>query len=1511
MSAVDRHRRQSLGVVGRRSSVHSSAVSANGATNMLSPDIKPGARVLVHSENTGTVRYAGSTSFQSGKWVGVELDQPLGKNNGVVQGKRYFECRANHGVFVRPAHVKIMPTKSAEENNGTTSPRSDRTGDAQQKPSQDPGRAVKAAARRSVTQTNSPQTLAKRRASMAASAVSATSAASERRQSTIASPRTTTTTTNGRRSVTSRTTLTPTTTTPRSTLNSATARNTAANAGAPRATTTTTATNAAARRKSISAKPVAGRPRSNTQGSPSAGAAAPIASPGPPATPAPTRLSQPPPPQVAPVDDPREARERQLQKLRMLQQKQQQPPPPPPRVSSPESLDDDDDDDDDLDDDEDEEDDEVEDDRQSNTNTSSNDDEDEQSVTDKSTAVTPSDNGSPNGLDISKDPDAMNGPQDHRYDAMQEHQQHPQHQQQQRPQAQTYGALAPAIPISKSDQMVPLKDYEELRFKLKILESKRQEDRERYRETEKIKEEAEQFLTLRNKLQDKIAELQRDLRDTKRDLKEAVEDKESYDDKFAEMADNLEMMTLDKEVAEERAEALQIEVDELRDKIGEISVDLDILKREADVLNRVPDSNGQDGEHTALEIVQLERHNERLREALLRLRDVTTENELELNQRIKELEIENYELLEVKAQYDRVKEKLELTEGQIEDLRQRLDDALGAEDLVDQLTEKNMNLTEKLDELQATVDDLEALKELADELEENHVETEKQLQAEIDHRDMLLREQIERLKSAEETNVDYESTIHQFRELVQSLQNDLERLRQKEEHQQSQNVNLTSQSQTMMSLNLQLQSTVMKAQAKSIDLELRKLDAAQANDRLSYIQPYLPDSFLKTDNDPISCLLLFKRLAFKSDLIIKHLDQNHPISEKIMESVSENLVTVCEMRQRAAWLCSLAQRFVAFIRHSKPEMFVKMTPVYHDLIGTERRLNAIVEFFRTEEGNETKCVGELHRVIAHLEHLAEVHLSQPNEATEAGNVEVFFGLTRALDMNADKMVVELTYVKQTVANAVRSEDTAILEGLERFDYEYMEPLGRLVTETKSSKITAKKLMRQLDDLAEQALMPKAEHLHRFKTMHAMSNKLSQFCFETLGHILNYVETQRSNKHNISLTTIQQIVRDRADQILDLSEGSLWEAALRVLKSLSSELATTLRRIENDSKMDKIATCIPPWIQRASDMKAEVVANHDMERRLQQHSEEIVKLIKDIRLKDQLLQESSVKVDLLERRMETAKKEAEQMSQLEVDLQKTREQAQMYSEAMDNLQAEYEALEQENIELKKAAAAAQSDKRVSIPKTPVGFSFNESTEPETDAVEQHDPDLRNQMETLKSGIRYLRIENAYLKSCDLVRSLQLDDAMTQPLTAEHANRKEQEDTRRALATEGRALLKEMRRISASPKLVVLKPRDKERQRRCPGWQSQKSLPDYQYQEQQSSLHTLHQRSEQLRHRVRQLQPVIHDEPQVSKKPSALVEQSMASIAKIKIPRLQSAPSKRHCVQLASAAEFERIHSIFIR
>ncbi|KAI9323317.1 dynein associated protein-domain-containing protein [Dichotomocladium elegans] len=1020
--------------------------------------------------------------------------------------------------------------------------------------------------------------------------------------------------------------------------------------------------------------------------------------------------------------------------------------------------------------------------------------------------------------------------------------QHQHHRE--RPQA-SYGALAPTMPISKSEQMVPLKDYEELRFKLKILEAKRQEDRERYREHEKVKEEAEQFLTLRNKLQDKIAELQRDLRDTKRELKETTAEKESLEQSFSEMADSLEMMTLDKEVAEERAESLQEEVDLLKDKIQEISVDLDVLKREADILNRAPDVNG-DG-RTSLEVVQLERQNERLREALLRLRDVTAEHEEELNAKVKQLEEENYDLLEISVQYEKVKQKLDLAESQIEDLRQRLDDALGAEDLVEQLTEKNLQLTERLEELNSANDELEALKELADELEENHVETEKQLQAEIDHRDMLLREQLVRIKACDETNLDYENTIQQFRELVQNLQYDLDQMRQKYADQENEKMNLASQSQEMMSLNMQLQSTVMKAQAKQIDLELRKLEAAQANDRLSYIQPYLPDAFMRTENDPISCLLLFKRLVFKSELIIKHLDQTHPVSEKIMENVSESLVSVCELRQKAAYLSDMAKRFVTFIKHCTPDEFLKMARVYHDLVGSERKLNALVEFFRTDEANDSDSILDLQRIIAHLEHLAEIHLTK---TTEADNADLFYGLTRALDMNADKMMVELTFVRQLVYNAANTEGMIVTEGLVQMDYDYVEPLGRLVAETKTCKMISKKLMRQLDDLSEQALTAKADHMHRFKTMYALSSKLSRFCFEVLKQILGYLDSKRANREEISLKELQRIVYNKADDILDISETIMWDGCLKMLKSLSNELTTTLKRIDHDNRMDKIATGIPPWVQRASDMKAEVMVNHDLERKLQQHTEEIFKLIKDVKMKDQALQEASIKVDLLERRMDAAKKEAEQIMTLEENLEKARAQTQMYSEAMENLQAEYEGLEQENLELKKLVSVSKEDKRKSLNAKPRAFD-DEAT---TDSVafssvnSQELVNMHSQMEILKAGIRYLRAENAHLKSCDLARTLQLD---TLPKTGVISAR----DTIRSIATESRILLKDMRTVGASPKVVSLV--DGERLGR---WQSMKKTPDYQYQTQQSVLYTLKQRSEQLQSKLSHLQHTSDDKTQ---------------------------------------------------
>ena len=75
-------------------------------------DFALGTQVEVSAGNggRGVVRFCGATSFAAGKWVGVELAEPKGKNDGTVNGVRYFTCKPSYGVFARPSQVRLAKT---------------------------------------------------------------------------------------------------------------------------------------------------------------------------------------------------------------------------------------------------------------------------------------------------------------------------------------------------------------------------------------------------------------------------------------------------------------------------------------------------------------------------------------------------------------------------------------------------------------------------------------------------------------------------------------------------------------------------------------------------------------------------------------------------------------------------------------------------------------------------------------------------------------------------------------------------------------------------------------------------------------------------------------------------------------------------------------------------------------------------------------------------------------------------------------------------------------------------------------------------------------------------------------------------------------------------------------------------------------------------------------------------------------------------------------------------------
>lgn len=64
-------------------------------------EVQPGGR-------RGRVGFVGEVQFAVGYWVGVVLDEPLGRNDGSVKGKRYMkDCEKGYGLFAHPKKVLV------------------------------------------------------------------------------------------------------------------------------------------------------------------------------------------------------------------------------------------------------------------------------------------------------------------------------------------------------------------------------------------------------------------------------------------------------------------------------------------------------------------------------------------------------------------------------------------------------------------------------------------------------------------------------------------------------------------------------------------------------------------------------------------------------------------------------------------------------------------------------------------------------------------------------------------------------------------------------------------------------------------------------------------------------------------------------------------------------------------------------------------------------------------------------------------------------------------------------------------------------------------------------------------------------------------------------------------------------------------------------------------------------------------------------------------------------------
>lgn len=123
---------------------------------------------------------------------------------------------------------------------------------------------------------------------------------------------------------------------------------------------------------------------------------------------------------------------------------------------------------------------------------------------------------------------------------------------------------------------------------------------------------------------------------------------------------------------------------------------------------------------------------------LFRFRDATA-NDKHLHQKtVKDLDTLKVELKETTRIKDSLEHQLLELEEQIADLQEQTEAALGAEEMVENLTEKNLNLEEKVNQMTEAIADLEALQDVNDQLQESAKELEMELRDDLQQSQIII-----------------------------------------------------------------------------------------------------------------------------------------------------------------------------------------------------------------------------------------------------------------------------------------------------------------------------------------------------------------------------------------------------------------------------------------------------------------------------------------------------------------------------------------------------------------------------------------------------------------------------------------------------------------------------------------------------------------------------------------------------------------------------------------------------
>jgi len=362
-----------------------------------------------------------------------------------------------------------------------------------------------------------------------------------------------------------------------------------------------------------------------------------------------------------------------------------------------------------------------------------------------------------------------------------------------------------------------------------------------------------------------------------------------------------------------------------------------------------------------------------------------------------------------------------------------------------------------------------------------------------------------------------------------------------------------------------------------------------------------------------------------------------------------------------------------------------------------------------------------------MAHLSEIHLRNGLESY----AEEVLMKTLLMQSHLETTAAALLTTKNEILTAIpHSEDNDDEISI------FAAKADTVMMQSRSAKVIVGKILRSLQELKARSLALTMETQPNFDTCQKMTQDFAA-SLRTLGLSVHNGIHEEGRTSAFGLSDLLSIVREFNVSQYDATDTDAFAPLQSNMKALHERLSDIYSVASDLSMTVEFERPQPPWVLRSKELQDSTIVSASAEQEITALKREIHERATALKLRTQTLEESGVKIELLEARMRDVSKKANKIAELENQVEEAKALERQLEKKMDEKMKTNAKLEEERDRwMRKAAEMKMRDTSTSGSNR--GDVDLVGTSAEMDA-------LKRDIKVLESTIQYLRQQTRRARS----------------------------------------------------------------------------------------------------------------------------------------------------------------------